>query len=169
MPIAPVTQIDTKPTKRVAPTPAPPNTVPGISGYKINAKPGDIVYFQIFAYALVDLGKFDFKITYDKTKIVAASVRPGVIKTGDYIGKTANINLDEASSGIVLVKSEDTSEIKQTNGVLFTIVFRILPGAFGTADITMASSDSSIPKLYDTKGKLIPKITSSNGGIIIKN
>jgi hypothetical protein len=148
------------------PQTTPSATNPGVLGYKLTVKPGELVYYQIYAFALADLGKFDFKITYDSKKVVATSVRNGAIKNTDYVN---DVDLSKADSGVVLVKSSNTSSIAQSDGTLFTVVFKAQPGATGSTDIMLASSEGSMPGLYKTDGNIIPQLTCTNGTITILN
>lgn len=155
-------------------TPAPAEqtadkaTDPGVLGYRLTAEPGEIVYFQIYAYALTDLGKFDFKITYDPDKVIATSVKNGAIKATNYVGQSGDVDLSQADSGIVYVRSSDTSPVVQSDGTLFTVVFQVQPEAAGTTEIALASSDGGRPKLYKANGTAISEVTSTNGSIAIK-
>lgn len=152
-------------TGNVTPLPEPAKT--GILGYDITAAKGELVYFQVYAYALNELGGFDFKISYDPKVVVATSVRSGSLKEGEYI-KTGEVDLSQAASGTLLVKNQDTSAIKRSDGILFTVVFRVQPEAAGSSTIAMQSSGGGAPVLYTTGGSAISPVTCSEGKIIVK-
>ncbi len=147
----------------VAPEPAKT----GVVGYDITAAGGDTVYFQVFAYLLTELGGFDFKLTYDPEVVVATSVRNGSIKKDTYIDQK-DIDLSRAGEGVVYVKSQDTSAISGSDGTLFTVVFRVQPGAAGSSAITMTSGSGGSPRLYNQSGGLITPVTFTEGKISVK-
>lgn len=146
-------------------SPEPAKT--GVLGYNLTAAQGEILYFQIYAYALAELGGFDFKVSYDPNVAVATSVRSGSIKEGEYI-KPGDIDMSQASIGTVLVRNQDTSAIKKGDGTLFTVVFRVQPGATGSTVVSMKSSTGNIPLLYTKNGDVISPVTCTEGKITVK-
>ena len=152
-------------TGNVTPLPEPAKT--GVLGYDITAAKGELVYFQVYAYALTELGGFDFKLCYDPKVVVATSVRSGSLKEGEYL-KAGDVDMSQASSGTLLVKNQDTSAIKRSDGTLFTVVFRVQPEAAGSSTIAMKSSGGSAPVLYTTGGSAISPVTCSEGKITVK-
>ena len=139
----------------------------GVTGYQITAAKGELVYFQIYAYALKELGGFDFKISYDPGVVVATSVRNGSIKAGEYL-KSDDVDMSQAAAGTVLVRSRDASPVTGSDGTLFTVVFRVQPQAAGSTTITMKSSSSNAPLLYSAGGTAISPLTCTEGRITVK-
>lgn len=148
-----------------APEPEPAKT--GILGYEITAAKGEMVHFQVYVYLLTELGGFDFKITYDPQVVVATSVRNGSIKAGEYI-KEGDVDLSQSGDGIVYIRNHDTNAIRDGDGTLFTVVFRVRPEATGSSVIAMSSSGGSAPLLYNIDGSAISPVTCTEGKITVK-
>ena len=138
----------------------------GVQGYNITAAKGELVYFQIYAYLLTELGGFDFKITYDPKVAVATLVRNGSIKAGEYI-KEGDVDLSQSGDGVVYIKNHDISAIRDDDGTLFTVVFRVQPEATGSSVIAMSSSGGSAPLLFNIDGSTISPLTCSEGKITV--
>lgn len=145
----------------------PEAAAPGIIGYDISGTRGETVYYQVYAYLLKELGGFDFKITYDPKVVVAASVRSGSIKSGDYL-KADDVDLSKAGEGVVYLRNHDISEVQTSDGTLFTLVFRVQPDASGSTGIELQSSNGSEPVLYKPDGSVISPVTCTEGKITVE-
>lgn len=172
----PMTTATPTPTPTAVPTPSPtptpepvrPDTPLGLMCFDASGSQGSMVFFQVYAYGLKDLGKFDFKITYDSSKVVALAVNKGSVKAGDYL-PPEGVDLSGASTGTITVSSNDTSPLLSDRGTLFTVVFRILPDATGNTDVILSGKNSGTPEFYKTNGQAISPVTNDSGSIVITN
>ncbi|HEX9061856.1 MAG TPA: X2-like carbohydrate binding domain-containing protein [Clostridia bacterium] len=133
-----------------------------IKGMAVTARAGQKVSYVVKTSSIKDLGKFLVDINYDPSKLKAEYVQKGNIKNSDYIGKYGEVDLSGADKGTITVISCDESPVLTSNGDLFTIVFDVIPGATGTANIQLE------PELYDSSVTLIP-VQVDVGSITITN
>lgn len=139
----------------------------GITGFNISGKPGETIAYQIYAYLLDELGGFDFKITYDPNIAIATSVKSGSVKDGFYLDQS-DADFSSAGEGVIYIRNNDKSELISSDGVLFTLVFRIRSDAAGSTVVSLDSSSSNEPILYKKDGSIIEPVTCTEGKITVK-
>ena len=105
-----------------------------------------------------DTASFSFNISYDSSKVAAARVIKGSLKEGDYISST----LSSAESGSITVSSGGGSGTYNDSGVIFTILFNILPEASGKTSVTLSGS------VKNKDGNAMNPFSVENGSINIK-
>lgn len=139
---------------------------PKIYGFDINGSNKSEITYSIYHSNLSDLGKFSARISYDPSKIVAERISEGSLKSGGYLVNRGNIDLSKAANGEITVESNDSSNVAFTDGILFIIKFKVLPGAAGKADIKIYGVNSSVPEMYKLNGDRIDSIGVDNGAIV---
>ena len=161
--------------KPVATTPLPTPTIDpipvyanvGIIGNSIQGTRGKKVIFKVTGYGMTDLGTFDFKICFDPTKVLATNVYQGTIKPNDYLKGAGDIDLSKADSGFITINSSNNEKTALDRGIMFIIVFDILPKATGSTEITFKSKEGNEPIIKDTSGTGIKPLSIINGSITI--
>lgn len=153
------------------PVPAPDtgdtavNNPCGLIAYRLTGTAGTTVYYQVLAFGVGSLGRFDVKVAYDPEVVKATGVYAGAVKQGDYIEDT---DMSTAGSGYIVVSGKDGIKAESGVGTIFTVEFEIQAGASGVSEVTLSGNDGDTPELYDASGRLISPISVENGSIAVR-
>ncbi|MDP4179630.1 MAG: S-layer homology domain-containing protein [Bacillota bacterium] len=148
------------------PSDRPVQDITKIYAFDVKGQDRSEILYRINYINLNDLGKFSVKIIFDPSKLAVLNILEGSAKASRFIVANGNIDLSNAANGQIIVSSNDNSDIAFTDGSLFIVKFKVLPGASGTTDIKISGVSSDKPELYKVNGDKIEDINIKNGSII---
>ena len=137
----------------------------GLIAYRLTGTAGTTVYYQVLAFGVGSLGRFDVKVAYDPKVVKATSVYAGAVKQGEYIEDT---DMSTAGSGYIVVSGKEGIKADSAVGTIFTVAFEIQAGASGVSEVLLSGTDGVTPELYDASGRLIGPVSVENGSITVK-
>jgi hypothetical protein len=159
------------PSPSPAPSPAPDtgdaavNNPCGLVAYRVTGAAGTRVYYQVLAFGVGSLGKFDVKVAYDPGVVKATGVYAGAVKQGEYV---KDPDMSTAGSGYILVSGKGDAKAVSAVGTIFTVEFEVRAGASGVSEVILSGINGDTPELYDASGRLINPVSVENGSITVK-